>query len=350
MGLSVVGKNAVGGNALGKIALEKCVCGGRSSWPTALTLGLLLFSSAGAQNVTSLEDIQFWVGSGANRAAMVLDWDDTSAADESLVWGYRWDGTATGEDMLRSVLEADTRLFARLSTPDPSEVSPYGLGYNLDNDSEFGISDGTTFDSDGIAVSGPPDNPPQTASTATDLGDLYAEGWFSGFWHYGLSDQNLGNGNPFDSGGWISSGTGMSGRTLADGDWDSWTFTPTFDFAAFAENPFAAESPFSADFDSDNDVDGADFLTWQRGFGINANATLEQGDANGDSAIDLLDFQAWSTTFGSGTTGGALQSAVFVVPEPSCGAGALGLFFCFISFGRRARNEGLRQPTREKVL
>ena len=98
--------------------------------------------------VTTFDDITFWVGSGGNRAAMVIDWDDASAADESLAWGYRWDGTATGEDMLLKVLEADTRLFAKLSAPSAAGVSLYGLGYDHNDDCQFAISDGTTFDAE----------------------------------------------------------------------------------------------------------------------------------------------------------------------------------------------------------
>jgi len=334
--------------------VKKWVCEGRSSRCAgmALTLGLLLSPLACAETVTTLDDIdiEFWVGSGANRAAVVIDWDDTSAVDEALVWGYRWDGTATGEDMLKAVLESDDRLFARFGLFDEGlGAAVFGLGYDLDDDETFGISDGTDFGSDGIAHTGIPDNPPDPAATATDPEDLYAEGWFSGFWHYGIS-----SGNPFDgaSGGdeWASSGGGASGRTLSDGDWDSWTFTPTFDFTAFAENPVAAESPFTADFDSDGDTDGADFLAWQRGVGIDENATLEQGDADGNMVVDEFDLQIWFSNFGfvgSSTTGGALQSTVFVVPEPSCIACAVWVFFLFL--GRCPHRGGSRQTTRRRI-
>ena len=37
--------------------------------------------------VTSLDDIRFWVGSGEHRAALAIDWNDTTATDASLVWG-----------------------------------------------------------------------------------------------------------------------------------------------------------------------------------------------------------------------------------------------------------------------
>ena len=289
--------------------------------------------AAFSATITTFNDIQFWVGTGENRAALVVDWDDSTATDESLIWGYRWTGTATGSDMLQAVLAADDRLYAKLDT---SSTLAFGFGYDLNNDNQFAISDGSTFDAAGITTGGPPDPPfaPGTASPS-DTADHYAEGWYTGFWNYGMS---TGSASPFDDGAWSASNLGMAGRVLTDGDWDSWAFTPDTDppHAAFAENPYAAESPFSADFDADfdadDDIDGADFLTWQRGFGITAGASLAQGDANGDQRVDQHDLPIWATAFGSGFGFGtfgseigssALQSTAFVVPEPSCIAAAV---------------------------
>jgi|GEM_PF-622733 len=42
----------------------------------------------------------------------------------------------------------------------------------------------------------------------------------------------------------------------------------------------------SGDFDQDDDTDGADFLAWQRGFGINSGATRADGDSDGDGDVD----------------------------------------------------------------
>ena len=44
----------------------------------------------------TFEDIEYWVGSGANRAALVIDWDDNSIETPALAWGFCWDGTAHG--------------------------------------------------------------------------------------------------------------------------------------------------------------------------------------------------------------------------------------------------------------
>jgi GH35 family endo-1,4-beta-xylanase len=68
--------------------------------------------------------------------------------------------------------------------------------------------------------------------------------------------------------------------------------------------------PESADFDFDGDVDGRDFLTWQRGFGA-VDATFAQGDANYDGQVNELDIAVWHAGY-SGETLTASAS----VPEP----------------------------------
>jgi len=68
----------------------------------------------------------------------------------------------------------------------------------------------------------------------------------------------------------------------------------------------------SADFDEDDDVDGADFLIWQRGLGI--GGMLSEGDADGNSLVDAVDLSVWESQWGAS----AASVAVAVeVPEPS---------------------------------
>ena len=82
-----------------------------------------------------------------------------------------------------------------------------------------------------------------------------------------------------------------------------------------------------ADFDDDGDVDGFDFLTWQRGFGADVGAgnmaPLANGNANGDQFIDGDDFAIWEIQFGTTGLLTAQQAAATTVPEPS----TLGLVF-----------------------
>jgi hypothetical protein len=66
----------------------------------------------------------------------------------------------------------------------------------------------------------------------------------------------------------------------------------------------------SADFDSDGDVDGADFLTWQRGLGAPPiSSTRANGNADGDQDVDAFDLTVWRSRFGSMPGVGAIESA-----------------------------------------
>lgn len=68
----------------------------------------------------------------------------------------------------------------------------------------------------------------------------------------------------------------------------------------------------SGDFDQDGDVDGRDFLLWQRGFGITSGAEPIDGDSNGDGDVDGGDLEVWQSQYGWGTL-----ASVSTVPEPA---------------------------------
>ena len=88
----------------------------------------------------------------------------------------------------------------------------------------------------------------------------------------------------------------------------------------------------NADFDSDNDVDGDDFLAWQRGAGIPSGATLSQGDADSDGDVDGDDLAIWEAQYGSVSS---LVSPISSVPEPSAVSLVLiGLFVLRMPRGR----------------
>jgi hypothetical protein len=65
-------------------------------------------------------------------------------------------------------------------------------------------------------------------------------------------------------------------------------------------------SGLRADFDADADVDGADFLIWQRRAGTALpNGAPADGDADGDSDVDVSDLAAWRNQFGTASPAGA---------------------------------------------
>lgn len=66
--------------------------------------------------------------------------------------------------------------------------------------------------------------------------------------------------------------------------------------------------PGDADFDGD--VDGTDFLHWQRGYGTVSDMAA---DFNGDAMVDDLDFAIWENNYGMSSP----LSSVNSVPEPA---------------------------------
>ena len=68
-----------------------------------------------------------------------------------------------------------------------------------------------------------------------------------------------------------------------------------------------------ADFDEDGDVDGADFLAWQRGFGTTTPSAA--GDADGSGVVDASDLAIWTQEFGTVVSSGTSMAGA-VVPEP----------------------------------
>ncbi|MDZ4658726.1 MAG: hypothetical protein SH868_14215 [Bythopirellula sp.] len=83
--------------------------------------------------------------------------------------------------------------------------------------------------------------------------------------------------------------------------------------------------PDSADFDGDGDVDGRDFLAWQRG----------AGDANGDGTTNHLDLAIWQTQYGTINDPPPLTAPV---PEPT--TALFCLLIVLAAGGRRCHSEG----------
>ena len=94
-------------------------------------------------DVVGFGDLDFWVGAGANRAAVVIDWGGDA---DPLAWGFRWDGRATGEDALEALVAADPRLAWEFTDFDFGSRSRFidAFGYDRDGD---GFSPGDPDDS-----------------------------------------------------------------------------------------------------------------------------------------------------------------------------------------------------------
>jgi hypothetical protein len=208
---------------------------------TAAALATVAFCGfAQVASAFSFDDIRIWAGNGPNRAALVIDWAGASGDDQALAWGYRFNGTATGEDMVQAILAADPHFYARLGDTGSLGVPLYGWGYDLNRNNTFGIDDGTTF-SHQIAVTDIPDDD-GVAAMATDPGDLYAEGWITGYWNHATA-----SGNPLNQASWNSAITGFSQLNVTDGLWEGFAWDPTFssfyDSPVYPANLVAAGTP-----------------------------------------------------------------------------------------------------------
>ena len=81
---------------------------------------------------------------------------------------------------------------------------------------------------------------------------------------------------------------------------------------AFYNSSIQVANPDAADFDEDGDVDEADLVAWQNGYGTTGTATHFQGDADGDLDVDGADFMIWQRQF----TGSVVATTASSVPEP----------------------------------
>ncbi len=85
------------------------------------------------------------------------------------------------------------------------------------------------------------------------------------------------------------------------------------------------------DYDNDADVDGNDFLLWQRTLG---STTSLAADGNGNGVVDAGDLTVWRTNFGAG---GAASAASAAVPEPATAVLACCLAAVFAAVRPRRR-------------
>ncbi len=95
----------------------------------------------------------------------------------------------------------------------------------------------------------------------------------------------------------------------------------------------------AGDFDRDGDIDGVDFLFWQRDFGNTVSPIGDGADGNGDGMVDGADLLAWKEHFGAGGTTGV----GFAVPEPT------SLVLLLTTLPLLARQDDPRRRVRHRV-
>lgn len=131
--------------------------------------------------------------------------------------------------------------------------------------------------------------------------------------------------------------------------WSQITFDMFGEDVEGTGNPFVlrgtvtmiSATPLSlADFTHDGVVDAVDLAAWKAGFGGDAEASHAHGDANNDSDVDGADFLVWQRNVG-------VASGAGVVPEPAgLLLGAAALAGCAL-FQRRRSFDDWRQKERQ---
>lgn len=188
-------------------------------------------SLAGAQAFAAplfnMSDISNWVGTGSNEAALVIDWND---GQDSIAWGFRYDGTASTADMVSAVLAADSDLYSIAA----SDYTGVTLGYGYDRDGDgFSVDPSLSFDADGVATALSSE---ADGFSAVDVDDSFAAGWNTGYFGFYTSTDN-----PFVE-GWDYSMVGAGDYTLTDGSWSGFSWAPGF-AETTPDSPFGATVP-----------------------------------------------------------------------------------------------------------
>ncbi len=163
---------------------------------TAVALtAVLLSSSAFALSYDNVV-IESWVGSvnAANSAILVVDFDSKSFA-----WGYRWDGKASGYDMLTAVAgvtDLDVVIDTQYGSPLFNSFSYHGYKESYDSSNWSNTR----------------------------------------WWEYWTST---------DGSSWTSSWVGSSERVLSDGAWDGWSWSHAWPATGTAPETPATPEPMT---------------------------------------------------------------------------------------------------------
>lgn len=212
--------------------------------------------------------IKHWAGDpeGDKKCALVIDFQD-EWSEEALVWGYRWSGTATGEDLMRAVASQSSALTAMIQYTGSMGSTLNGLGISINREN----LDHLQYDFDRAALAGevsfgyfePNTSMGQETAPGYATVDMCAKaieraktggiiehplnafvygypaydydywkladgyegydyrwrsGWYEGYWSYWHGP------NDYDSMSY--SGLGMSSIVLTDGHVQAWKYTP----------------------------------------------------------------------------------------------------------------------------
>ena len=248
----------------------------------ALALGLVLAFGAMAQmgpsNTTVAQsDIQFWTGTGSNRAVVAITWNDTTAGNIGIAWGVQWNGTTlTVGDIMDTIAAYDSRLAISW---DSSHTYINNLGYT---DSQAGLN-----------LSGMVD---------VDMG--IAWWWYN--WKDASDNDKL--------------SSGITGDTIANGDFVDWIPMDPDTYVSYAADTMIMATDPNAPQVAEATIDFSEILYWvgegsnQAVMAVNwADTALAWGYRwNGSATVaDMMDDIAAADPRFSYTASGYLDDILF---------------------------------------
>lgn len=226
---------------------------------------------ANGMATVDLDAIRHWAGTGDKRAALVVDFHDSKGNDQAFVWGYRFSGNASGEDMMRAIARSSRILVLMTQYTGNMGSTVNGVGVSTDRNSLLG---NLRYDFDGASTSEkvsfgyyePATGMGQTSAPGVEAVDLvqaaidqarttgiidhpldflrygyaaydydfwtldpavadnpayrWQAAWYTGYWQFytgDAADEEL-----------SYSGLGMSSVQLTDGMVNMWSFAPDF--------------------------------------------------------------------------------------------------------------------------
>ena len=142
--------------------------------------------------------------------------------------------------------------------------------------------------------------------------------------------------------------TAMASRSRSSTRWATRTILPTgrpASTAAVRRARAASRPTRQGDFDGDGDVDGADFLAWQRGLGTpQLQGSASTGDADGDRDVDATDLGLFKNNFGAPVT-----AAIVANSAPEAAASVLAADE-WILVDQKSSSAPAKRALRERVV
>ncbi len=276
----------------------------------------------------SLDDIQFWTGTGTNRAALVIEWNTPETfvgpfasssvpapiVNKTLAWGYRFNSPATGTEMLKAIDAADPTLAVAIKTTFGTYVE--GISYRLSGAGLSGIKDATqtNFFTDRFLTNVTVDI---DAAGPVLSGDVYWGGYYGPNWEMwteagasgGLTNApDRGTNTYWTStdpiyassgyhGEWELAQIGLDGMTLTNGSWIGFS-------VAASPYHYDLDAPYNAHKRAPAIPDAGFTATPVQNFALNHGGGKWQGTFNGRTnwiyALERsTQLQTWATVTNS---------------------------------------------------